>query len=196
MNVAKEKENLKVAIIGGIGSGKSELLKIAADLGLVCESADSINARLLQSPEYIARIASEFPFAVVDGVVDKKMLAQVVFADDEARQRLNAISHPEIMKRIYESGAQVIEMPLILESGAKDYFDEIVLVSSPMPLRIKHLIGRGMNFTDSVARIMAQTSNKQLKKIATRVVSNAGSLKQMRKVGEQVFADIFEKQAD
>ncbi len=192
MNIAKGKENLKVAIIGGIGSGKSELLKIADELGLVCENADNINARLLQLPEYISKIAREFPFAVVDGKVDKKTLAKIVFADEDARLRLNAIAHPEIMKCIYESRAQVIEMPLILESGAKNYFDEIILVRSPMPLRIKHLIGRGMSFADSVARIKAQTTDKQLKEIATYIVVNAGSLKQLRKLGEQTFSEIFE----
>lgn len=194
MNIAKGRESLKVAIIGGIGSGKTELLKIADELGLVCESADEINARLLQSPEYIARIASEFPFAVVDGKVDKGALAQKVFGDDDARRRLNAIAHPEIMKYIYNSHAQVIEMPLILESGATNYFDEIILVCSPMPLRIKHLIGRGMNFADAVARISAQVSNRQLKKVATYVVPNAGSLKQLQKVATAVFESIFQNE--
>ena len=66
---------MRVAIIGGIGAGKSEVLKIAKSKGFACLSADEINANLLLSPSYIAKIAAAFPSVVKDGAVDKKHAA-------------------------------------------------------------------------------------------------------------------------
>ncbi|MBD5092165.1 MAG: dephospho-CoA kinase, partial [Clostridiales bacterium] len=76
---------MRIAIVGGIGSGKSEVLKVARDMGLACLSADEINAELLKTPEYIAEIATAFPAAVKDGGIDKAALAKIVFSDDSAR---------------------------------------------------------------------------------------------------------------
>ena len=72
---------MNIALIGGIGSGKSEVLKVAREMGIAALSADEINAGLLKSPEYIEKIAAAFPGCVVCGVVDKARLASEVFSD-------------------------------------------------------------------------------------------------------------------
>ena len=91
---------MRIAIIGGIGSGKSEAMKTAAELGFSTLSADEINSGLLQSPDYINEIAVAFPTVVASGSVDRKKLADIVFSDEIELKKLNAIAHPNILRRI------------------------------------------------------------------------------------------------
>lgn len=183
---------MRIAIIGGIGSGKSEAMKIAKEAGFECISADEINAELLRTPSYIAKIAMQFPSAVKDGAVDKKTLASTVFADEEKRQTLNSIAHPEIMTKIREFDAPcvAVELPLYIEGGERD-FDEVVLVKTPMCLRINRLKKRGLAPKDAIARIKSQPSDRTLKKYATRVLYNGGSLKKLKKRALRMFDDML-----
>ena len=121
---------MNIALIGGIGSGKSEVLKVAREMGIAALSADEINAGLLKSPEYIEKIAAAFPGCVVCGVVDKARLASEVFSDKGKREKLNSIAHPEIARKVAEckESPLVVELPLVLESGMAGMFDEIILV--------------------------------------------------------------------
>ena len=145
---------MRVAIIGGLGSGKSEVLKIAKEKGFFCLSADEINANLLVSPSYIAKIAAAFPTVEKDGAVDKKALASIVFSDDERLETLNAIAHPEIAKVINECAEPLVaaELPIVLESVIGG-FDEILFVSTPYQTRLKRLKGRGLDTEQAKARI-------------------------------------------
>ena len=142
---------MKIAVIGGIGSGKSEVMKVAKEMGITCLSADEINDALLHEPVYISKIASRFPECVAHGVVDKPKLASVVFSDEKKRRALNDIAHPEIARRIAECDADplAVELPLALESGMATAFDEVILVSAPKSLRLKRLERRGVPGEDS-----------------------------------------------
>lgn len=69
---------MRIAVIGGIGSGKSEVMKIAKERGFFCLSADEINDELLKTPSYIQKIATLFPSVVSNGVVDKGALLSLI----------------------------------------------------------------------------------------------------------------------
>lgn len=184
---------MRVAIIGGIGSGKSEVLKIAKEKGFFCLSADEINANLLVSPSYIAKIAAAFPTVVKDGAVDKKALASIVFSDDERLETLNAIAHPEIAKVINECAESLVaaELPIVLESVIGG-FDEILFVSTPYQTRLKRLKGRGLDTEQAKARMRVQVKPAELKKIATYTVDNSGSLDDLRVNAGKIFDEILE----
>lgn len=184
---------MKIAIIGGIGSGKSEVLKVAKQKGAFCASADEINALLLRTPEYVEKLAKAFPDVVCDGIVDKQKLASAVFSDKSKRELLDSIAHPEIMRRIYDCDKDpyVVEIPLILKSGAIDYFDEIVLVSTPLLTRLKRLKGRGMSIRQALSRMRTQPSERKLKKIATVTIDNSGSKEELYVTANAVFDALF-----
>lgn len=188
---------MRVAIIGGIGSGKSEVLKIAKEKGFFCLSADEINANLLVSPSYIAKIAAAFPTAVKDGAVDKKALASIVFADSAQLATLNSIAHPEIAKVINECAEPLVavELPIVLESVIGG-FDEILFVSTPYQTRLKRLKGRGLDTEQAKSRIRAQVKPSTLKKIATYTIDNSGSLDDLRANAGIIFDEILAKCAD
>lgn len=174
---------MRIAISGGIGSGKSEVLEVAKNMGLATASADEINARLLTSPAYIEKLSREFPFAVKDGKVDKKALSNAVFSDEVALKKLNALAHPAILEQISQIDAEnlVVEMPLLYEIGAEKLFDAIVYVKTTRAKRLRFLkVNRGMNSRDARARMRAQASPKTLEKRADVVIFNAYDLDALR----------------
>ncbi|MCM1306055.1 MAG: dephospho-CoA kinase [Bacteroides sp.] len=183
---------MKIAIIGGIGSGKSEALKAAKELGLPTLSADGINDELLENPEYVSQIAEAFPSAVQDGAADRKKLAEIVFSNDDARARINALAHPRILKRIKEDMRDplVVEMPLLVEIGAEELFDEIVLVYAPLKARIERLNRRGFSSEEAMRRICAQADEDSLKAVATRVLDNSNGLDELRKNVRELFCEL------
>lgn len=185
---------MRIAIIGGIGAGKSEVLSVARSMGIACLSADEINNELLQTPDYIAQIQANFPDCVHDGVVDKKELARTIFADEDKRKLLNSIAHPQIMQRIADCDKSplVCELPLFIEGGDMA-FEEIVLVTTSLLRRIKRLKNRGFTTKTALARIRSQVSNNTLKRHATIVITNNGSVEQLRKKAFHVLTAIVTK---
>lgn len=186
---------MRIAVIGGIGSGKSEVMKIAKEKGFFCLSADEINAELLKTPSYIQKIATLFPSAVVNGVVDKGALAKIVFSDQNERKKLNALAHPEIMRVISEckESPLAVELPLFIEGG-DEAFDEIVYVRAPLFKRIARLKkGRGMSVKQAVSRIRSQVPSAVLRAKATMIVDNSRSLSALQARANKTFNQILSK---
>ncbi len=186
---------MRIAVIGGIGSGKSEVMKIAKERGFFCLSADEINAELLKTPSYIQKIAALFPSVVSNGVVDKGALAKIVFSDRGERKKLNALAHPEIMRAISEckESPLVVELPLFIEGG-DEAFDEIVYVRAPLFKRISRLKkGRGMSVKQAVSRIRSQVPSAVLRAKATIVIDNSRSLSALQARANETFNQILSK---
>ena len=93
---------MKIAIIGGIGSGKSEVSKIIESFGNLVISADKVYSEISQTSEYLDLLNVTFPGAVKDGKMDREFLGKIVFNNKEELQKLNAIAHPLVMKKIEE----------------------------------------------------------------------------------------------
>lgn len=186
---------MRIAVIGGIGSGKSEVMKIAKERGFFCLSADEINAELLKTPSYIQKIATLFPSVVSNGVVDKGALAKIVFSDRGERKKLNALAHPEIMRAISEckESPLVVELPLFIEGG-DEALDEIVYVRAPLFKRISRLKkGRGMSVKQAVSRIRSQVPSAVLRAKATIVIDNSRSLSALQARANETFNQILSK---
>ena len=186
---------MRIAVIGGIGSGKSEVMKIAKERGFFCLSADEINAELLKTPSYIQKIATLFPSVVSNGVVDKGALAKIVFSDRGERKKLNALAHPEIMRVISEckESPLAVELPLLIEGG-DEAFDEIVYVRAPLFKPISRLKkGRGMSVKQAVSRIRSQVPSAVLRAKATIVIDNSRSLSALKERAYKTFNRILSK---
>lgn len=185
---------MRIAIIGGIGSGKSAVVQIAKECGFHCISADEINSQLLSTPSYIAQIAQNFPTAVKDGNVDRAELASIVFSDSSKRELLNSIAHPQIMQRIKdcEFSPLAVELPLFLEWGDND-FDEVVLVKASLFKRIKRLEKRGLSYKEAISRIKAQVSPRALEKVATCTINNNANIQKLRRNAIKTLQNILSK---
>ncbi|MDE6565841.1 MAG: dephospho-CoA kinase, partial [Clostridia bacterium] len=138
----------KIAITGGIASGKSAVCSEIENLGYKVIYTDKINSELLNDAEYQKKLSAIFPLAVKNNIVDKKLIRQEILLDDKKRLALNALAHSEIKLRVdnliknINAKAIFVEIPLIVESGMKDYFDEIWCVIANFDTKIERIIKR------------------------------------------------------
>jgi dephospho-CoA kinase len=181
---------LNVGLTGGIGAGKSEVTARFADRGATIIDADAIAHEVVAigTPGLDAVIA-EFgaDMRAADGSLDREKLAAVVFADDTARARLNAIVHPLVGARVAELIAEVEQrdpnaivvhdVPLIVEAGIADRYDLVVVVDAPVEVQLDRLTRlRGMAREAAQARIDVQANRDQRQAIAEFVIGNDGDL--------------------
>ncbi|MDR2047429.1 MAG: dephospho-CoA kinase [Clostridiales bacterium] len=167
-----------IAITGGIGSGKSEVLKIIKKYAGNVLSADEINRELLKKSDYVKRLLAAFPEAAAGGGVDKKILAGIVFSDGEKRKILNALAHPLIAEIIRDrtaltKGNVFVEIPLITESGTRGMFDKVWVVVSDKNIKTERLkTARGMSEKEIFAVMNAQLDDGAYTENADAVIEN------------------------
>jgi dephospho-CoA kinase len=181
---------LRVGLTGGIGSGKSEVSKRLAGYGAIVIDADAVAREVVEpGTEGLAEVVAAFGQEVLlpGGSLDRPRLGDVVFADPDLRDRLNAIVHPRVGARMAElertagPGAIVVhDVPLIAESGRAGGYDVVVVVDAPPRVQIKRLVRtRGMTRDQAEARMAAQATREQRLAIADIVIDNSGSLAEL-----------------
>ncbi|GAA2101543.1 dephospho-CoA kinase [Actinomadura alba] len=197
---------LRVGLTGGIGSGKSEVSKRLVALGAELIDADLIAREVVRpGTPGLAAIVAEFGEGILlpDGTLDRPALGSIVFADDERRAALNAITHPLIARRSAElleaaaPGAVVVfDMPLLVEKGLAGLQDVVVVVDVPVEVQVERLMERrGMTEADARARIAAQASREQRRAVATHVIDNSGSLEELDKRVDALWAELTARAA-
>jgi dephospho-CoA kinase len=194
-----------IGLTGGIGTGKSTVARMLAELGAVVIDSDAI-VHELQAPgtPLLAEIEAAFGPDVLrpDGSLDRAALGARVFADPAARARLNALVHPavgrESLRRLEAaraSGAElvVVDIPLLFEtrvhgtaSRANLGAEVVVVVYAPRELQIERQLARnGYDRAEAERRLDAQLPIEEKRRLADHVIDNAGSLERTR---EQVRA--------
>ncbi len=174
------KQSKKIAITGGIGSGKSALCAILRGYGYAVFSCDEISARLWTDAAYQRRLAGEFPDCLTDGAIDKGKLTKKVFSDAEARRRLEKIAHPAIMERLLgEMSAHPVsfgEVPLLFEEGLEGQFDGVIALRRPVEQRISSVRARdGLEEGEIKARMAAQLDASELDGRNCFLIENDGT---------------------
>jgi dephospho-CoA kinase len=196
-----------VGLTGGIGSGKSEVARRLAALGAVVVDADAI-AREVVAPGSpgLARVVAEFGDEVLaaDGSLDRERVGAIVFADPDARARLNAIVHPLIGAAMIERTAAageadphavvVNDVPLLVEGGMSDRYDAVVVVDTDPATQLQRLVEqRGMTEDDARARMAVQATREQRLAVADYVVANTGDLDDLDREVREVWAHLAER---
>jgi dephospho-CoA kinase len=191
---------LRVGLTGGIGSGKSTVAGRLAEHGAVLIDADRI-AREVVAPgsDGLAEVATAFGPSVLtpDGALDRPTLAAIVFADDEARARLNAIVHPRIGARTAALTAAaapdaviVHDVPLLVENGLAPMYHLVIVVDTPLEQRVRRLVrDRGMTEDEVLARIAAQADDTRRRAVADVWLDNAGTPDQVLAAADDLWAD-------
>ena len=161
-------KKLKIAITGGIGSGKTTVSKIVRSLGFDVYSADVIYNELLDDDKVVEKIYDllELKKVVVDGRVyfDRQAVSSAVFSDREKLRKLNTFSHALVYERLKEIFNEYpyekpvfFEIPLLFEEKKEDEFDKVFIIYRDVNDRIKAVKKRsGLNEKDIVARIKNQ----------------------------------------
>ena len=180
----------KVALTGGIATGKSYVATRLKDAGIPIVDADVL-AREVVAPgsPALAAIRKRFgPDAVRrDGTMDRVRVGQIVFKDKRARLDLEAIIHPAVIKAINEffntlpkrTPFAVADIPLVFETGREKEFDAIVVVACPRNMQIERMMERNkLSKEDAERRLNAQLPIEQKLKKATHVIKTDGTFEQ------------------
>jgi len=194
---------LKVAVTGGIGTGKSVVLAQLAACGAPVVDADVlVHEALRGGTPAAAEIRARFGEAVIaaGGDVDRARLGTIVFQDEQARRDLEAILHPAVYRAIEAwmraqeaDGAPVavVEIPLLFETGHETDFDCVVVTACDGEAQVRRAVGRaGMSEEDARRRIAAQWPLAEKVRRADFVVRTDGTLEATRQAARAIWEAI------
>jgi dephospho-CoA kinase len=180
----------RVALTGGIASGKSTVAGLFAALGVPVIDTDVIAREVVEpGQQALTQVAEAFGADVLDadGRLDRKRMRERIFADADARRRLEAILHPAIraeMERQSQAAGgpyQVLVIPLLAEGGRRDHVDRVLLVDVPEELQIQRVMWRdGVSHDEAQASLNAQATRAQRLAMADDVLRNTGRVDDLR----------------
>lgn len=192
---------MRVGLTGGVASGKSTVARLLGGRGAVVIDADVLAREAVAAgTSGLAEVVEVFGPGVLtgDGELDRPAVGAIVFADEARRRVLEGIIHPRVRARAAEIEAAVPpdavvvhDIPLLAETGQGNSFDAVVVVDVPAGTQVDRMVEqRGMSREDAEARVAAQASREQRLAVATYVVDNTGSLKELRTRVAEVYADL------
>jgi len=175
---------LRVALTGGIASGKSTVAALFAARGIAVFDSDQI-AREVVAPgtSGLAAVVARFGPEVLqaDGSLDRRQLRTKIFADPVARADLEAITHPLIRERMQALAAtdhgpyQIHMIPLLVEGNGRSRFDRVLVVDCPEELQIARVMQRDQTDADSARKIIAAQATREARlNIADDLIQNDG----------------------
>ena len=191
---------LKVALTGGIGSGKSAAGDFFEDLGAVVVDADQLARDVIErGTEGFDELVVTFGDNVLsNGILDRTKLGQIVFSDAQARKKLEEIIHPRVQaafNEIVETSPQgaviVYQIPILVETAGKDRFDYVITVEATLENRIARLKERGMKGYEIEARMKIQATDAERAEIADAVFNNDGDSDQLLRQVENIYEDVL-----
>lgn len=187
-----------VGLTGGMGSGKSTVLKEFERKGAFGISSDQVVSGLLKDKKLLEKIRARFGNIVFDEKqnLDRSKLAAVIFKSARNRKDLENLIHPMVLENINEALSNnkgtiaVCEVPLLFEKKWQKYFDFIVVVSANLETRLIRLKKRGFIRADALRRMKAQWPLARKIRLADFVVDNNQSLQQTRTQVNQIWKNL------
>ena len=193
---------LTIGLTGGIGSGKSTVTRILADLGAPIIDADKVGHAIYEpgGPAY-AEMIKAFGEGILaaDRTIDRRKLGPIVFGDPNALKRLNAIVHPKMFARMREMVAAmraggerkpiVVEAAILIEANWQPLFDEIWLVTASKERVIERIErDRGLKPEQTEARIRAQLPDEERRRYATVEIANDDTIDALREKVAEIWS--------
>jgi dephospho-CoA kinase len=187
-----------IGLTGGIASGKSTVARMLRDAGVPVIDADQLAREVVEpGSEGLLALVQRFGEGVLDpeGRLDRKVLGEVIFADQGARAALNAIVHPRVAALAAERAQALVaeghervvyEVPLLFENGLDAMMAATILVAVPEAVQLERLMARdGLDEVAARARVAAQMPLAEKKERAGFVIDNEGDIKETsRQLGE------------
>jgi dephospho-CoA kinase len=204
-NALQGQRSLVIGITGGIACGKTEVGRVLASDGVaVCDADDVARRQLTPGHPVFERVVARFGREILDGSgrVDRARLAKRVFASEDERAALNAITHPPVMEEIGEwialararGRAAAVIVPLLFEVGAEKHFDAVICVAADERIALERLRARGLTDEQSRRRMAAQWPLAEKVRRADFVIVNDGDLASLRERTREAYQEILRKE--
>lgn len=193
---------LIVALTGGIGSGKSTVGQIFAQLGAIVIDSDQLARDVMERGsigfnEVVAKFGDEI---LKNGEIDRQILASLIFKDPAKRSELEQITHPLIRKafaKVVSSASPdsivINQIPLLVESSHDYKFDHIITVSASESIRSERLIKRGLTNDQIKQRMGAQATDQMREAIADSVIVNEKNEQELTDQVEKIWEQLLSK---
>ena len=193
---------LVVALTGGIGSGKSTVGQIFAQLGATVIDSDQLARDVIERGsigfnEVVAKFGDEI---LKNGEIDRQILASLIFKDPAKRSELEQITHPLIRKAFAKVVSSALpdsivinQIPLLVESNHDYKFDHIITVSASESIRSERLIKRGLTNEQIKQRMQAQATDQMREDIADSVIFNEKSEQEITDQVEKIWEQLLSK---
>jgi len=179
----------KIGLTGSIGAGKSAASDWLRTCGILVHDSDAAVHEIYRWPEMVVWFAYHFPGVMKSGELDRKLLAEMIFANPELKQKLESIIHPAVAdhRAAFLAAAEargeaivVCDIPLLFETGAEKEMDEIWLVAAPLEIRRARAALRKHMTPEEFDRInAAQMDEDEKRGRADVVIENEGTLEQL-----------------
>ena len=209
---ANRERGIIVGITGGIACGKTTVSERLAEKGAISINADEIGHQLLKADSpVIDDLVNAFGREILEesGDVSRKKLGTIVFEDKSARERLNAILHPLIIQRSRSRARQLVledpscvvllDAPLLIEAGAYDSVDLIVVVTASPETQLQrtlersHAQNRPLTVSEAQARIDSQMPVSEKVKYADVVIENDGTPEELYEKVDQLWDQLMNR---
>ncbi len=193
-----------IGLTGGPGAGKSLVARYLGERGAILLSGDDAGRdAVADDPKILKRLVSAFGESILnnDGSLNRRFLGRIVFSDPAAREKLNRIVHPHLLKilktRIKQGRTRspkkliVVDAALIFEWRIANWFDYILVVTARRELRIRRMMSSGLSKKEATDRISSQIPQRTKAALADYVIENNGSRSILRKKVDK-FLDLLQ----
>lgn len=196
---------LRVGLTGGFACGKSEVGRVLREQGAEVVDADDLAHEAMRAGTPVfEKVVARFGRGVVgrDGEIDRAAVGERVFAGSEERRALEALVHPEVIRRLEawldETSGRgrhaVAIVPLLYEAGLAGRWDAVICVTAPEAAVLDRAAGRGLTAADARARIAAQMPVEEKARKADHVIRNNGTLDALKERAREVWSEILKKE--
>lgn len=184
-----KQSKIKIAVTGGIGSGKSTVCRIIQSMGFPVYSCDEVYKSVLQDGQTVEELEREFGEQILncDGSLNRPALSAIVFGDEAKLEKLNKITHPKIFEKLFEistndDGVVFYEVPLLFEGGYEKLFDKVLVVLRDRKARINSIMVRDSLTEEEVNNRLNKQFNYDNTDFAKYyVIHNDGNIDDLRR---------------
>jgi len=197
----KMERRIKVAVTGGIGSGKSTVMSIIADEGYRTISLDQVYTEMLDNEKFVEGICSvvDVEPIIIDGkkLLDRRAVSAKVFNDGDVLSKLNEYTHERILAEAFARGGNGLtfyEVPLLFEGGLERRFDRVIVVKRNLKKRIEAVAERdGLTIEEVTGRIKNQFDYEKNDLSLHTIIENDGDISLLRDKVRKVIREIKEQ---
>lgn len=201
---ARTERGIAIGLTGGLACGKSVVAAMLAEQGAAVRDADDVAHELMAPGQRVyRRVVARFGRGILrkDGVINRRALGRIVFADARERAALNRIVHPAVLRecrrwlraRIAEGRVAVAVIPLLFEVGETQRWDAIVCVAASPGVVRQRLRKRRLSEQEIRTRLAAQMPLEEKTARADHVIWNNGSLRSLERETRKVYGAIVAK---